>query len=405
MRVLHWLLALTGALLLGAWLAPRLGDDPGYVLVRFQGWAFETSGTALALALLLILVAWQLAAWLLRAPGRAVRSAIRNRRDARLEKGLLALAEGHWSQAEKLLAANARHSGDPAVQYLIAARAAQAHGDASGRERYLALADETGEGRDLAVGLTRAELLQAEGETEMAAAVLETVLEAHPRHARALALLAECYRGLGRWAALLELLPALRRVKGVQVGELEREALCGVCRASGDRASLEGVWSSLPRRARRDAAVAGAWARRALELGGDALVAKRLPALLRSQWDTELVRLYGLASHGEPGRALKVAQGWLGKHPDDAALLLTLGRLCRQAKLPGKARHYLERSLALESLPETYREMAELLEAEGDTAGAMGCYRNLVRLRREEPVEPVAFESQRRLAADGGENA
>lgn len=403
MRLLHWLLALAGALLLGAWLAPYLGEDPGYVLVRVHGWAFETTATALALAALIVLAAWQVVAWVLRTPRRALRRILEKRREARLEKGLLALAEGRWARAEKLLAADARHSGMPAVHYLLAARAAQGRGDEHAREHYLALADESGAANDPAVSLTRAEMLIADGETETAAAVLEMLRETEPRNERALQLLAQCYEALGRWDELTGLLPALRRVAGLDHRELERRALCGRFAAAGDARSLEGAWSSMPRRARSDPAVAAAWAERALTLGDDTLVAQRLPGLLRRRWDPMLVRLFGRAAHPEAARALKTAEGWLKKHPDDPALLLTLGRLCRQAGLPGKARHYLERSLARAAAADAYRELAQLLEDEGDTAAALSCYRNLLHLRRHEPVEPVPFERYRRLDAPGTE--
>lgn len=54
-------------------------------------------------------------------------------------------------------------------------------------------------------------------------------------------------------------------------------------------------------------------------------------------------------------------------HPDDPSLLLTLGRLCLQNRLWGKARDYLESSLNLQRNPETCAELARLLAGLGDT--------------------------------------
>jgi HemY protein len=48
-------------------------------------------------------------------------------------------------------------------------------------------------------------------------------------------------------------------------------------------------------------------------------------------------------------------------------LLLTLGRLCLQNRLWGKARDYLESSLRLQRSPETCAELARLLAQLGDT--------------------------------------
>ena len=53
--------------------------------------------------------------------------------------------------------------------------------------------------------------------------------------------------------------------------------------------------------------------------------------------------------------------------PQDPALLLTLGRLCLQNQLWGKARDYFETSLKLERHPETCAELARLLAGLGDT--------------------------------------
>jgi hypothetical protein len=54
----------------------------------------------------------------------------------------------------------------------------------------------------------------------------------------------------------------------------------------------------------------------------------------------------------DPARQLQTAEGWLKDHPQDASLLLTLGRLSLQNRLWGKARDYLESSLRMERNPE-----------------------------------------------------
>ena len=60
---------------------------------------------------------------------------------------------------------------------------------------------------------------------------------------------------------------------------------------------------------------------------------------------------------------MTIAEQWLKKHPDDPYLLLSLGRLCKQRKLWGKARDYLEKSLIYDSSNlETYLELGELSE-------------------------------------------
>ena len=55
----------------------------------------------------------------------------------------------------------------------------------------------------------------------------------------------------------------------------------------------------------------------------------------------------------------------LPDHFQDPALLLTVGRLCAQNQLWGKARDYLERSLFLAPNPETYAELGQLMDQLG----------------------------------------
>lgn len=400
MRLFHVLLALVGALLLGAWLAPPLGEDPGYVLIRFQGWAFETTAVALALLIIAVYFLFRVALWLIRMPGRAVRGAVEGRREARLERGLLAYAEGRWSRAERLLASGARGSSDPAAHYLAAARAAHSRRDEAGSERYLALAEGEGERAQFAVELTRAEMLMADGHTAAATALLESLNRDRPRNERVMRLLAEGYRALEDWAGLRRVITAMRKAGLMEASEAEpvlREAAAADMAAAEDAKALESVWSSLTRAQHKDPKLVLAYGEKALAIGRGEAAADPVQKTLRRDWDEDLILLYGRLPHADPVAALKKAEGWLKNHPESSALMLTLGRLCRSAELWGKSREYLERSLTFGPRAETYRELAELKERDGDTAGAMACYRNVVHLNRDEPVEPVPVEGLRSL--------
>lgn len=403
MRLLHILLALVGALLLGAWLAPPLGEDPGYVLVRFQGWAFETTAVALALLAIVGYALLRILIWFFRLPGRTIRGAVEGRREARLERGLIAFAEGRWARAEKLLASGARGSTDPAAHYLAAARAAQAQGDDNAREDYLALADAQGDQARFAAEITRAEfMLDDPWQAGAAVALLEGLQEERPRNPRVLDLLATGYRLQENWSDLRRLAPALKRageLDAAGAATLVREAAEAELRTAPDPDRLEAAWTSLHRREHRDPVLVRAYAERALALGRGGQEAELVQKTIRRQWDERLVLVYGRLPVPDAGAALKRAEGWFKDHPEDGALMLTLGRLCRRAELWGKAREYLERSLTFSSRADTYRELAELMEQQGDTAGAMACYRNVLRLNRGDPVEPVPVADYQRLDA------
>ena len=111
-------------------------------------------------------------------------------------------------------------------------------------------------------------------------------------------------------------------------------------------------------------------AARALAAAEDCGGAGRLiEDFLDHEWDSTLVAVYGQCRGGDVVARIAHAEKWLADHPRDGALLLTLGRLCRQKQLWGKAQSYLEASLAIEPTPEAHLELASLLENELEKSG------------------------------------
>jgi HemY protein len=98
--------------------------------------------------------------------------------------------------------------------------------------------------------------------------------------------------------------------------------------------------------------------------------AELLAASLRQHWHPALLSAYGLLAGADPMRQLRVAEGHLRAHPADPDLLLALGRIALRAQLWGKARDYLDSSLAAEPRSETCIELARLCEQLGDSARA-----------------------------------
>ncbi len=65
------------------------------------------------------------------------------------------------------------------------------------------------------------------------------------------------------------------------------------------------------------------------------------------------------------------AERWLQARPEDAHLMLVLGRLCAHAELWGKAHDYLEASLAREDSHAARLELARLAERLGRPAAEL----------------------------------
>ncbi len=98
---------------------------------------------------------------------------------------------------------------------------------------------------------------------------------------------------------------------------------------------------------------------------------KELRAALKKSWHRAPVLAYGEVRGADGAKQLKQAETWLKTYPEDGALLLTAARLCMAIELWGKARSYLESSLALAPVPDAYALYGRLLTelGEGERAG------------------------------------
>lgn len=150
-----------------------------------------------------------------------------------------------------------------------------------------------------------------------------------------------------------------------------------------DPESLRRVWNEVPsaERKNRYIALSAAAAFNKCQLSEDArtIVEKSLA----EEWDNRLLRVYREASAPEGSAALRTqienCEAWLRDHPKNAELELTLGVLCFNQKLWGKAQVHMEDALSHCQEPRTIREsnlsLARLHETIGQAVEAAKYYR------------------------------
>jgi len=377
---MRWALLLLLALALGAVGAHWLLGDQGYVLVDIRGWTLETSVPGLVIALVLLYVLIRLLSWLFRAPrrmGQAVGEYRARRSQRHLDHAFAAIAEGQWGRGEKLLGRAVRGPASLAG-YLSAARAAQEQQAVDRRDEWLRLAYEADPSATPAVLLTQAELQLDYGQLEEALATLRQLEQRNATHPRGLALQARVLERLGDWAALEALLPRLRSAKVLDadaLAQLEVHVAQATLDSAADAAALEQSWKALSRKLRQHVEIIEAYARNGVRLGASAQVESVLRKALKSSWSASLVALYGRLESPDPSAQLATLEKWLNERPEDAELLLACGRLCLRSELWGKARSYLETSLAIRPRPETWRIYGELLVKLGESGAASDAFR------------------------------
>lgn len=383
------LLTLWLVLLVGAAAALLVHKDPGYVMFAVGPYTVEMSlallVVAVALGFTLLYLAIRLVVRTVGLP-RQVRAWQRRRgaRQARRSttRGLLEMAEGDWKAAEKHLIRHADNSETPLLNYLAAARAAQAAGAHERRDSYIRLAHESMPSADVAVSLTQAELQLAHNQLEQALATLTHLRRIAPQHTYVLRLLKRLYEQLGDWEHLRELIPELRKRKVEAADEL-RVLEIRVHRALLERASLTSdprdllvAWTGVPRGLRGEPLLVADYAGYLIEREQANEAEPLLRDALKSEFSDTLVGLYGQLDAPSPSRALSFAESLLDNNPRNPVLLLALGRLALHAQLWGKARGYLEASIGAGGPPEAYRELGHLLEQLGEQRAALDVYRH-----------------------------
>jgi HemY protein len=406
MKLFRGLLLYLALAVLGAVVWKLLAEDQSQVIVSLPGTTYSTTVTkALAILAAALFLAW-LALWLLLLPFRLWNQRRRRQAGVRIAGGLLALHEGRWARAEKLLTLAA---ADPTLRVparLGAARAARERGDAMAFDQHLlAAAVDSGEP---AATLARADALLASGRAQDAIAALDAAAQKAPPSPRALllrtrALVAtrragEAYGALGALKSAQALSPSAHAL--LEVG-LAAQSL----RESDDANALADRWDRLlaPLRARSE--VVSAYAQRAAELGMEDAAATAIDTALKNQWSEALALQFGRIPPGrsattQPNARLLTAESWLRAHSDSPALGVTLGHLSREQQQWGKAEDYLHRAVAQGAGSDAWEELGNVHAALSDDAAARLCYFNALRAARGEPTDPMTGRSVREQIFD-----
>jgi HemY protein len=379
MKTLTWIVGIV-ALAVGLTLAARWND--GYVLLVLPPYRVE-----LSLNLLIVIAAAGFAAGY--ALMRFVFATLRLPRDVRAyrlarrrEKGQASLTEalqeyfaGRYGRAEKAAAASIELGEHPGLAAVLAARAAHELRAWERRDAYLAQAAATAED-DVARVVTEAELLL---EARRHQEALELLKRLPRRHTAALRLELKAQQQARNWEQVLDLVEALRRrnvFDAAQAEQVRRVALAeNLKRKALDTRALEEAWDRVPASDRTERRVAAAAALCFIALGGCDKAHRIIENALEAGWDSDMVGLYAECEGGDTVKRIERAETWLARHPGDAALLLTLGRLCAGQGLWGKAQSYLDASLAIEPTHSAHLAAARLHERLGNAEAARRHYR------------------------------
>ncbi|MFQ2073034.1 heme biosynthesis HemY N-terminal domain-containing protein [Aeromonas veronii] len=381
------IIILVAVMVAGLIFGPQASGNKGYVLIALGNYTIESSVTSAVILAVLFYGALLIVEWLLGRVFGLRRKTLgwygsRRRRKANQQTvaATLAMAEGHYSQAEKLMIKGASNSDTPLLNYLSAAKAAQARGDDARRDQYLQKAQEENPKAELALTLTQTQLQIEQGQYDTALAMLESVYALNPRHPMVLDQLRQVHLARQDWSALCDLIPTLHKVGKLtpkQEEELLQQAWSGrLQQAAGSLETLKAVWQDLPRKLRLEPELLACYGDLLRQLGADgeaatlwqeALRKQPMPQLLarlpklkldsyqplltllqkqqgQPEVDTALAQLYLLA--GQLDDAQKLLEQEVERAPS-AAAYHALGQLMDKRRLTNKANEYYRQALEL----------------------------------------------------------
>ncbi|WP_422135790.1 heme biosynthesis HemY N-terminal domain-containing protein [Endozoicomonas sp. ALD040] len=363
-------------------LANTMISDSGYVLISYNTTTFESTLWGLflliGLAIGALWLVWIILKLIFDVTGfiYPMTSGAKERRARKLTtRGFVEFTQGHWKKAERLLSQAADYGSSPLLNYLAAARAAHENDDPEASAEYLRRADHKEPGAELAIGITQAQLQLSSGQLEQALATLTKLHKQVPRHCYVLKMLKQVYTRLNDWQSLAALLPKLKKQKIVSDKEYRTtelqcfEALFNQAFNNGRSfTSLEQkikpatqIWNSLSSSQKHNSAMIYRYAKCLTDLGAEEKAEALLRENLKKHYCSDMALLYGKIKGRDVKKQLHFAEAMLNERPNDADLLLTLGRLSLRNELWGKAREYFEASLRLSKRIDTYNELGRLM--------------------------------------------
>lgn len=390
-------------LIAGIVLGPMFAGHQGYVLIQTDTYNIETSVTSLVIMLILLIVVLFAIEWVLRRvfrTGAHTRGWFVGRKRTRARKqtreGLMKLAEGDYTQVEKLLSRNADHAEQPVVNYLLAAEAAQQRGDDLRVNQYLERASEVADSNQLPVDITRVRIQLARGENHAARHGVDALLNVAPRHPEVLRLAEQAYVKTQAYQSLLEILPSLAKANvynDEEIQKLQLQAYIGLMNermANGGSLELKSWWNDQSRKTRHETALQVAMIEHLIECNDHDTAQQILVDGLKRKFDERLVLLMPKLKSGNPEQLEKLLNQQIKQHGASALLNSTLGQLLMRHGEWQQASDAFRAALKQRPDAYDYAWLADVLDKlhRPEEAAQMRRDGLLLTLKQEQPVNP-----------------
>ncbi|WP_428776624.1 heme biosynthesis protein HemY [Vibrio sp.] len=359
---------------LGLFAGTQYAGQQGYVLISVASHTIEMSVTTLVIFVIAALAALFGLEYVIKKMLSASSAtwnwfSIRKMRRSRrfTNQGIIKLLEGDWQQAEKKVTRWADYHDMPLLCYLVASEAAQGMGDKDKRDRYLELAAKQPESQ-LAVELTRAKQLEADGDYTQALQILSELKQQHPNNAIVLKLLKVTYIELKMWQPLLQLVDQLAKHKLIDSDEQQQLALkaqCGMLVEVAEQAGSEGLikhWDQLSRKWKNHLTVVECFIKQLMARRADNEAFTVVKETLKKHPNSHLYTLLPDLQLPDSHPAIVLLEAALRKDAQNAEAHSALAQFFLREQKWQLAQQHLEKALSVRSNVSDYAYLADALE-------------------------------------------
>ncbi|MFT7220337.1 MAG: HemY protein [Candidatus Azotimanducaceae bacterium] len=380
------LILLLVVVVLAGYLGTMIARDPGYVLITYGDYSFQSSlWVLLGLVAGFTLVFYVLLRVyrLVRRTGLVYRDWREHRRSARsdklIQKGMMLLAEGEFERALRFLKSDVDTQPERGVTYLAAARAADGLGDHEARETFLRLAEEADPRLSRARAVVAAELAMNRSDMDTAL----TILSGLKSNKYIASLKREALGGKENWRDMMASLPELRRTDKSAADSLERSAvMLAVDLEHHHDQTLHELYRSLSASLKKDSDILAGYA---AALKDKSAVEPLIRSAIRKNWQPVLVELYGEADDNLKRRR-RTAESWSKTHKNDPSLQYCLGCIFEASGETKLAKDAFAASVELGGPRKANERLALVLAQSGEFERS----NQQLRLAMREPIDSAA---------------
>lgn len=363
---------------------PLLSGQTGYVLIAVAGYTVETSLVLLVLSVLVLILFLWLIEWLIRKISNGASLSLNWSRQRKARKGrkLMDNAFNHlltanYERAQRDAEDAAHYMQDASQAYLLAAIAAQQHGDVVAKQALLQKATSKNEHESLALQLHHAQRAKPATATTNA----RNLLKQYPDHLGVKRIAAEIFYQHQQWQPLLHLLPQLEEHELVAPERLHQYrvyAYDAYFAAAGDSLdALHRSWSDLSKKQRHHPVPRIAYAS-ALQRCNHPDTAEKviLKGLRKNELSAaHLVRPSSTLNWQQHEALNEFVQRHVQHNPNDAEALTLLGIVATQQGDDELAQRALRHAIQIKPSTERYRLLGDAYLASGNSQSALDAYR------------------------------